>query len=270
MAFPIGYNIYLIRRLSKLKNNSASNSGLDNRQTDACTVLTQGPSTGIRIETLTPRYFRGALNAQNKFTGAGRKRLCCLVPLTLFPTSMLEFELTFATENACSASAVAVRESDDEVVGFVHMTDRSMEREVFLQVLHPLQEGECYIESMCVLSEVRGKGIGTRLLEFCEARARERKARVLSLGVVANNPARHLYERFGFVDLQRSAGSKCCSAIGLFCFLGCPHWGCGAEVMVKTISALEPHAVAPFRRLEGVPGVHALADEGGAVDAVAA
>ena len=192
-------------------------------------------NSGTRVEALTERYFRGALAVQNKFVGAGRKRLCCLIPFTLFPTIMFEFKTTFATENARSASAVAVRESDDKVVGFIHMTDSSMKRDICMQGLHTSQEGECYIEMMCVLSEVRGQGIGTRLLQFCEARARERNAHALTLGVVANNPAKRLYERFGFVDREQSAVSSCCISLFLFSLFGFPHWGCGGKEMVKNL-----------------------------------
>jgi ribosomal protein S18 acetylase RimI-like enzyme len=155
----------------------------------------------------------GALDVFNNFVGAGRKRLFCLIPLTLLPTSIIDFTINFATENARSASAVAIRESDDKVVGFVHMTDNSMDRDLSSVLIHPLKDGECYIESICVLSEVRGLGIGTRLLEFCESRARERCAQRITLGVVANNPAKNLYQRFGFADLQRNSFSAFCSSM---------------------------------------------------------
>lgn len=193
------------------------------------------PVPGIRVEALTERYFPGALAVQNNFAGAGRKRLCCLIPLTLFPTTSCEFKRLFATENARSASAIAVRESDDKVVGFAHMSDGSMKRDLVMQCLHTSQEGECYIEMIGVLSEVRGHGIGTRLLQFCEARARERNARALTLGVVANNPAKRLYERFGFVDRDQSAASKLFSLLTLFCLFGFPHWGCGGALMTKQL-----------------------------------
>eukprot|EP01031_Cornospumella_fuschlensis_P032275 gene32275-39034_t len=141
---------------------------------------------------MSEKYFEGALVALNFFLGGGRKRMCCLIPLTIFPTSMDEFAGLFATENALSASAVAVRESDGKVVGFIHMTDRSMVRDSISELMHTLKDGECYIETACVLPEARGLGVGTRLLEFCEARARERGAHVLSLAVVKNNPAKRL------------------------------------------------------------------------------
>ena len=233
--FPIASAVYRLTKLATIKKNSAPNSAPGHRQMKIHPTPMPLTSSGIRVEALTEPYFRGALDVYNKFVGAGRKRLCCLVPLTLFPTSMLAFQFSFATENACSASAVAVRESDDKVVGFVHMTDKSMDREFSSILMHSLKDGECYIESMCVLSEVRGQGIGTRLLEFCEARARERSAQCITLGVVANNPAKRLYERFGFVDRKRDVLSSCGSSMGLFCIFGFPHWRIGGSIMEKNL-----------------------------------
>lgn len=51
-----------------------------------------------------------------------------------------------------------------------------------------------------VAPEHRGKGIAWTLLDYCEAYARARRKRALTLGVVEDNAvALKLYERFGFV-----------------------------------------------------------------------
>jgi len=64
----------------------------------------------------------------------------------------------------------------------------------------PIPDGELYIHMLGIDSSYRGKGIGTRLLEFAEKQARSRNIPRLSLGVVADNTgAKRLYERFGFV-----------------------------------------------------------------------
>lgn len=42
--------------------------------------------SGIHVEALTELYFHGALDIYNTFVGAGHKHLCCLIPLTLYPT----------------------------------------------------------------------------------------------------------------------------------------------------------------------------------------
>ena len=192
-------------------------------------------SSAVRVEALTKPYIDEALSIHNKFVGSGRKRLCCLIPLVLFPNTSLEFAALYNSEDAYSASAVAIRESDNKVVGFVRMTDRRIRRDPFDRFLHAVREGECYIEMMSVLPEMRGRGIGNRLLEFCEECARARGADRLTLGVVSRNPAKRLYERFGFVDQKASAASSACACFSIFLILGFPHWGCGGTVMVKTL-----------------------------------
>ncbi|KAL3803342.1 hypothetical protein HJC23_009306 [Cyclotella cryptica] len=202
---------------------------------------------GIRVMPIQECHLGGALAVYNEFVGSGRKRLCCLIPLGLFPTSMEDFQLNFTTENARSASAVAVlvegdHDKEEKVVGFIHMVDAGMDRDSFSQMMHALKKDECYIESICVVSEMRGRGVGLRLLEFCEARARERGARILSLGVVAKNPAKRLYERFGFVDRKEDVFSYCGSLLTIFCLFGVPHGALGGTVMDKDLSVSEATA----------------------------
>ncbi|KAL7477017.1 hypothetical protein ACHAW6_002839 [Cyclotella cf. meneghiniana] len=132
-------------------------------------------------------HLDGALAIYNKFVGSGRKQVCCLIPLILFPTSMDEFQLQFAMESACYVGAVAiwVKEEDvteDEVVDSVHMVDVGMGHDLFAQWMHTLKEGKCYIETMCVVLKMPYRGIGIRLLEFCESHSSKRNARVLTLG----------------------------------------------------------------------------------------
>jgi len=173
----------------------------------------------------------------NQFIRNGaRKRLCCILPLGLFPTTMVEFRRMYSTPDAMSTTAIAIRESDGKVVGFVQMTDRTMTCDPVSYCLHSLGENEVYIEMMSVLPEARGGGIGTRLLQFCEARARERGARKLTLGVVAGNPAKQLYGRFGFKDIDRSYVSAFMPCVCLFSFFGLPHCVPGGSIMEKLIN----------------------------------
>ncbi len=53
----------------------------------------------------------------------------------------------------------------------------------------------------------RGRGLGTALLEALIAEARHQGIPALSLIVETDNPARSLYERFGFVTIDRAVGS---------------------------------------------------------------
>lgn len=188
----------------------------------------------IRIESLSEEHFAGTLSLMNQFVRNGlRKRLCCILPLGLFPTTMYEFRRMYRTPDAMSTTAIAVRESDGKVVGFAQMTDRTMTRDPVSSCLHSLDDGECYIEMMSVHPETRGGGIGTRLLQFCEARAKERGANKLTLGVVAGNPAKRLYVRFGFQDVDRNCFSKMMNMVGLFTLFGLPHCLPGGTMMEK-------------------------------------
>jgi len=61
-------------------------------------------------------------------------------------------------------------------------------------------EDEYYIDTVCVTSEARGKGIGTLLLQYAEELTKQRGFKKLSLNVETQKEnARRLYERLGFV-----------------------------------------------------------------------
>ncbi|MGY2129133.1 GNAT family N-acetyltransferase [Blastococcus sp. SYSU DS0617] len=53
--------------------------------------------------------------------------------------------------------------------------------------------------SVCILPGYRGAGLGAALVGAAVAEARRRSLLALSLSVEEGNPARRLYERFGFV-----------------------------------------------------------------------
>ena len=57
-----------------------------------------------------------------------------------------------------------------------------------------------------VRADARGQGIGQALLQALIALAQSQGYAALSLSVDRNNPARHLYERFGFCDAFVSTG----------------------------------------------------------------
>jgi ribosomal protein S18 acetylase RimI-like enzyme len=61
------------------------------------------------------------------------------------------------------------------------------------------------VETVAVLAEARGKGVGTALMEAVEGWARERGFEHLALSVrTANEGARRLYERRGFRSLYET------------------------------------------------------------------
>ncbi len=77
---------------------------------------------------------------------------------------------------------------------------------VGLYILHPNNVGRCgHIAnaSYAVLSEVRGQGIGERLVRDCLHQAKTHGFRILQFNAVVktNTAARRLYEKLGFVPL---------------------------------------------------------------------
>lgn len=62
--------------------------------------------------------------------------------------------------------------------------------------------------SIGVYSEFRGDGLGSLLLGSLIVRARAHDVPALSLSVAADNPARGLYSKLGFVEVERVAGGS--------------------------------------------------------------
>lgn len=57
---------------------------------------------------------------------------------------------------------------------------------------------EFYVSNLAVFEEDQGKGIGTALLEYADSAAREAGLGKNSLIVTFDNPAKQLYERYGY------------------------------------------------------------------------
>ncbi|MEM6784059.1 MAG: GNAT family N-acetyltransferase [Bacteroidota bacterium] len=69
-----------------------------------------------------------------------------------------------------------------------------------------LNPGELLMDGIVVDAEMRGRGIGTLLLEAMAEHARSTGHRALRLDVIETNPdARRLYERRGFVPTETSS-----------------------------------------------------------------
>ena len=70
------------------------------------------------------------------------------------------------------------------------------------------EHGEGFVDestpevAVAVVDGRRGRGIGGSLLDAIHGRAREQRVARISLSVDPDNPARRLYERLGYVDLQ--------------------------------------------------------------------
>lgn len=71
-----------------------------------------------------------------------------------------------------------------------------------LGILEIFKHDDCYIEHIAVDESMRGRGIGDMLLTHAEAALKERGCSSLSLAVAKENPARHLYIRKNFKEVQ--------------------------------------------------------------------
>ena len=70
---------------------------------------------------------------------------------------------------------------------------------IILEMEPPLRRGELYIKTIGVASRFRGRGIGTKLVEKAEERARSQGHYSMSLLVMSDNRgAIKLYQRLGF------------------------------------------------------------------------
>lgn len=103
------------------------------------------------------------------------------------PLSLPEAETFFAAQDTCG-----VAEENGTVLG--------------MYILHPNNIGRCgHISnaSFAVAPDARGQGVGESLVRHCLAAAKAYGFRLMQFNAVVatNAPARHLYEKLGFVQL---------------------------------------------------------------------
>ena len=80
------------------------------------------------------------------------------------------------------------------------LLDKNLEKTLGFAIDVEAHDDEYYIDTICVSRDARGKGIGTKLLNFSEEQARHLGHDKLSLNVELEKlQARKLYERQGFV-----------------------------------------------------------------------
>jgi ribosomal protein S18 acetylase RimI-like enzyme len=186
----------------------------------------------VVIESLTEKHFEAARKIENEFFGSTGKGCCFgMCPLSWCPLGKEEFESHYRKHpDRCSTYGLAIRQTDQLllVVGVIALRQGGQASRFDESLLHKPDQNELHVEHLAVTKEARGMGGGTKLLAWAEDKARERKATRLSLGVVRGNPAKRLYDRFGFVEVSTST---CMPAF----ILGRPHGQFGAVSMEKQV-----------------------------------
>ncbi len=161
------------------------------------------------------------------------------------------------------AAAQEPRVRGGTVVGFCQLTLPGMPGDYELPdwLAGKLEDNEGHIDRICVSDRMRGRGIGTKLLEWADSTCRSWcpdhgvaahdmsrgdddavKQLVsapasgcitkVSLEVVHGNPAQRLYERHGYVVQSEDCCSRCCNVCCVFFLMR----KCGARRMVKPLT----------------------------------
>jgi ribosomal protein S18 acetylase RimI-like enzyme len=191
-------------------------------------------SSAVIIETLSGKHFDRVREIENEFFGNTGKGCCFgLCSFAWCPVRKEEFESVYRRDSdRCSTYALAIRKSDLSVIGVICMRQGGQNGTFVENLFHTPKTHEMYVDHIAVTKDARGLGVGTKLLQWGEEKALERKATMLTLGVVKGNPAKRLYLRFGFTDVS----TDCFWAS---CIVGRPHGRFGADMMEKELVCIE-------------------------------
>eukprot|EP00553_Chaetoceros_curvisetus_P004092 CAMPEP_0204623118 /NCGR_PEP_ID=MMETSP0717-20131115/8841_1 /ASSEMBLY_ACC=CAM_ASM_000666 /TAXON_ID=230516 /ORGANISM="Chaetoceros curvisetus" /LENGTH=194 /DNA_ID=CAMNT_0051638071 /DNA_START=122 /DNA_END=706 /DNA_ORIENTATION=- len=192
-------------------------------------VRSSEKSASITIETLTQKRFEEARKIETDFMTTNKGFCFGICPYIWCPPTKEDFEDIYnSSPDRCSTYGLAIREADQLVVGVITLRQGGQKSRWDEQMIHKPDSKELYVDHIAVTKEARGMGVGTKLLLWAEEKAKERGATKLSLGVVNGNPAKRLYDRFGFEDTKTDCFISSC-------FVGRPHGQLGAIFMEKQV-----------------------------------
>ncbi|KAL3794455.1 hypothetical protein ACHAWO_000238 [Cyclotella atomus] len=145
----------------------------------------------IVIQSLKEQQFDEAMKIENDFFGT---RGWCFggCPYSWCPASKVEFDYKDDPDRR-STYGVAIRQSDQTIVGVVTLRQVSQASTFVEKLFHVPDVDECYVDHIAVTKNARGMGVGTQLLNWADEKARERGATKITLRVVRGNPAKRLY-----------------------------------------------------------------------------
>ncbi|KUJ61430.1 hypothetical protein AR687_13425 [Flavobacteriaceae bacterium CRH] len=85
---------------------------------------------------------------------------------------------------------------EDKTIGYFKLMNLALD---------PYMESDCIeIDKLYLLKDYGGKGIGKIIMEFIFGFSQKQKRSVLWLKAMEDCPARHFYEKFGFIQTDKS------------------------------------------------------------------
>eukprot|EP00908_Phaeocystis_cordata_P002444 Transcript_12652.p1 GENE.Transcript_12652~~Transcript_12652.p1 ORF type:complete len:231 (-),score=62.86 Transcript_12652:103-795(-) len=193
--------------------------------------MARGVATGEwSVRPLTLDLIDAMTNVHN--SGFGSKVCCCCCPVADTDGSIRRFFDKHPERLPMCGLAVG----HDGVLGYVQLATYPTNDK---DGLHTTKPGETYVEQICVTSAARGKGIGRLLLQWAEEQARAANSTFMTLSVLNGNPARRLYERFGFEVVPADPCEQSIGCCLVTCLMGRPYGLCdphfGAVDMKKVL-----------------------------------
>ena len=165
------------------------------------------------------------------YDGFGGKRCClCFGDTTSELESSLKSAVKWVPDSKLESYGLAI--ASDKVVGFAQLGFHDTPGDVMMPWCFRTRPNSdtCHLERIVVSSQMRGKGVGTQLLDWVDAKAREKNCKKVKLEVVSNNPAKKLYERQGYVSHTGSC-QKVCLCPMTCCLMGHLYF----DAMYKTL-----------------------------------